>query len=83
MAALTLNNLPDDLLHRLQERAAELDEVSKQSPLCVSTWQTRERQQSNDVERTLAELKRFRDSLDPKLRVDEQGLSAARCEGRP
>ena len=82
MAALTLSNLPEHLFARLKQRADEHGRSIEAEAVECLDLATRDPSRDS-VERTLADLQRFRSTLDPKLKMDEKGLAAAKREGRP
>jgi plasmid stability protein len=83
MAALTLSNLPDDLLGKLKDRAAQHGRTVEAEAVECLQLATQEVNGADRIERMLEDLKRFRDSLSPDVRLEEESLSSAKREGRP
>jgi antitoxin FitA len=84
MASITLSNVPEDLYRRLAERAESHrrtveDEVLQCLDAVVPRGGPR---RSADVDATLEELRRFRESLGP-IFLTEDDLQRAKREGRP
>jgi hypothetical protein len=88
MAALTLNNFPDELLARLKERAAIHGRSVEAEAVDLIAQATRDENGrdengSDPIQPTIDALTRFRASLNPRLTIDEQSLADAKRQGRP
>lgn len=83
MSKLELVNVPDEIVESLQRDASQTGrDLNSEAIECLRRGIQNRTRARKDVDEIISELRRFRSSLGPNARIDDDMIRRARDEGR-